>query len=186
MAEFMTSCDTDQLATLIRGEVDGAEQHAREAVRYALKAGCLLNQAKSEIEHGKFEAWVTDKVPLLSLRTAQAYMRLANRHALMSTDEAQRVALLPLREAMKAIATPSSTPARPERWRGPTEAIRKDLAGRIRASAHSTKKFARGVEIGSVKKVELDRCRKRLMDAVAALDEIESDMARALVGGTNG
>jgi hypothetical protein len=63
----------------------------------------LLIAAKSGLPHGQWLPWIKENCGL-SERTTQAYMRLARRHEELGGEEAQRVADLPVRQAMVAIA----------------------------------------------------------------------------------
>jgi hypothetical protein len=97
----------DNLVTLperINSAVQAAESHARSAVECAIRAGGLLLQAKALVQYGEWEGWLQQHVTCAP-RTAQAYMRLHAKVKTLPKPEAQRVALLPLRDAMKAIAT---------------------------------------------------------------------------------
>lgn len=102
-----TSPTTEQtlsaLAIAIRTGVEYAEKHAKRAVDSARTVGQNLLLAKQQVEHGAWETWVTQNTPLKP-RTAQAYMKLAVRMDELEPEKAQRVALLPIREALKAIA----------------------------------------------------------------------------------
>jgi hypothetical protein len=82
-----------------------ADCRAKSAMWAACNAGALIATAKKKLKHGEFEQWVVDHCDI-SVRTAQAYMRLAKHVQELPQEEAQRVALLPVREAMKAISAP--------------------------------------------------------------------------------
>ena len=102
----------DPLATLptkINTAVSDAEQHARHAVQRAIEAGKLLRQAKSLLQYGEFETWVI-KHCSVAPRTAKAYMRLAEKFPFLKPEERQRVAELPLRQAITAVITPPEAP----------------------------------------------------------------------------
>ena len=73
------------------------------ATQHAIKCGVLLIAAKSGLPHGQWLPWIKENCDL-SERTTQAYMRLARRHEELGGEEAQRVADLPVRQAMVAIA----------------------------------------------------------------------------------
>jgi ParB-like nuclease family protein/DUF3102 family protein len=90
------------LAAEIQAEHDRALEAAHSAVEHAARCGELLLQAKDQAAHGEWQAWVA-KHCTFSLRTAQGYMRLART---IEAGEAQRVAHLPLREALAALAEP--------------------------------------------------------------------------------
>jgi Protein of unknown function (DUF3102) len=93
------------LAGRINDEHRLAEQHARSAVEHALKCGELLIEAKGKVQHGEWLPWLKANCAV-SERTAQAYMRLAHEIPKLDPGKAQRVADLPLREALKALSAP--------------------------------------------------------------------------------
>lgn len=87
------------------------EQHAKKAALYAVEIGQLLTEAKTQVQHGEWEAWLSDYCSLAP-RTARAYMRLAKELPKLSDAKRQHVADLPIREALKAIATDPTPPVR--------------------------------------------------------------------------
>ena len=93
----------DALAGSIRAEHGAVQEAAETATRHAIRCGKLLAEAKDGLVHGQWLSWLRDYCEL-SERTAQAYMRLARKHGELDDGKAQRVADLPVREAMKAIA----------------------------------------------------------------------------------
>jgi ParB family chromosome partitioning protein len=107
-------------------------------------------EAKKSVPHGGWEAWVRDSCGF-SERTAQGYMRLAR----LAPEEAQRVALLSLRDALKALAEPKSEPA-PLPWSGetswftPTEIVEaaRQVLGRIDIDPASCAKAQEVIQAG--------------------------------------
>ncbi len=93
----------DTLAQDIRNEHGSVHAAAETATRHAIRCGELLVRAKEGLAHGQWLPWLKQGCEL-SERTAQAYMRLARKHGELDNENAQRVAGLPVREAMKAIA----------------------------------------------------------------------------------
>lgn len=90
------------LARKIKTEHRAVRKYTEDAVRHARKAGQFLIAAKHQLrQHGAWLPWLRDHCSIAP-RTAQAYMRLAR----LSQQEAQRVAHLPLREVLQAVATP--------------------------------------------------------------------------------
>jgi hypothetical protein len=83
-----------------------AEKAAQSALEHALRAGRLLTEAKTLCQHGSWLTWLKDNFSG-SARTAQAYMSLATGFESLPGPEAQRVAHLPLREAMRLLAEQS-------------------------------------------------------------------------------
>ncbi|MBP6816822.1 MAG: DUF3102 domain-containing protein [Burkholderiaceae bacterium] len=165
----------DDLVTLperINSAVQAAESHARSAVECAIRAGGLLLQAKALVRHGEWETWLQEHVTCAP-RTAQAYMRLHAKVKTLPKPEAQRVALLPLRDAMKAIATEPKQESAGQRspymrFRTRSEAERVNEA--LLASATHIRQFARYVRGNYIKRKDYERLRKELQGTLAALD----------------
>lgn len=88
----------DFIAERIRDEL-----HA--GTRHAAAAGALLIEAKAAVLHGQWSAWLRDHFAM-SERSAQNLMRLARELPKLDAQEAQRVADLPLREALRALSVP--------------------------------------------------------------------------------
>lgn len=168
------------LATLAVGInrcIRDAESAARSAVELAIEAGQQLNAAKEQVPHGQWEVWLTDNVEAAP-RTAQAYMRLAREVPLLPDEEAQRVADLPLREAMKAIATPPAAPAiqRAQYMRVRKLEDRDRIKQAFGKSATKIRQVARLAEHGvTIKPKDIASARRALEQALAQLEELERD-----------
>jgi hypothetical protein len=91
------------LANGIREKHQAALDAAANAVSLAREAGELLIQAKAQVGHGQWANWLKANVQF-SERTAQGYMRLVRELPKLDDEKAQRVAVMPLRQALKAIA----------------------------------------------------------------------------------
>jgi hypothetical protein len=100
------------LAVEINAALVETEAHARAAVAGALQLGRLLTQAKDCAAKGTWEAWLTANCPSVAHRTARAYMSFAERFEKLVDADRQRVAALPLRDAIRAIATDALGPVR--------------------------------------------------------------------------
>jgi hypothetical protein len=98
------------LAAQIRRAHAEVQEAAKTAAEHAIEAGHALMEAKTLVKHGGWLPWLKEHCALAE-RTAQAYVQLARRHAEMDAANAQRVAGLPVRKALKAIA--ESRPADP-------------------------------------------------------------------------
>ena len=92
------------LAAAINREHAAAIEAARTAVEHAVRCGQLLIKAKSDLGHGEWLPWLKGNCSAISERTAQAYMRLAREIPRLDPAKAQRVADLPLRQALAAVA----------------------------------------------------------------------------------
>lgn len=100
-----TAVSFSDLAAEINREHKAAQDAARSALEHAIRAGELLIQAKEGIAHGEWGKWLQDNVEV-SERTAQAYMRTAKHKGELVDPKTQRVADLPLREALAQLAEP--------------------------------------------------------------------------------
>jgi hypothetical protein len=94
------------LAERINAEHEQAEAGLRAGLLHARNAGELLIQAKAQVPHGGWLPWLAENV-CFSERTAQAYMRVARRWEELQSNP-QRVADLPFRRAVEALAEPAA------------------------------------------------------------------------------
>jgi len=99
-----------ELSTDINTEHRLATNAAKTAIQHAINAGALLNEAKARVKHGEWLPWLQENCEL-SERTARNYMRLAN----LPESKRQRVADMPIRQALEFIAEPTSLVALLER-----------------------------------------------------------------------
>lgn len=85
------------------------EQHnlanacAQKAVAHAQEAGKLLLEAKEKLGHGEWLPWLQTNCQF-SARAAQGYMRLAKEIPKLDELNTQRVAHMPLRQALAALS----------------------------------------------------------------------------------
>jgi hypothetical protein len=107
------------LAEQIRREHAAAEAAWRESVRHALRCGELLIQARAKLVHGQWQSWCRQNLKIAA-RTIRLYCQLAS----LPPAERQRVATLPLREALKV---PTSGPSfeywTPAEWIAPVRQV---------------------------------------------------------------
>jgi hypothetical protein len=97
--------DLQQLAERINAEHTRAEAAIREGLAHARAAGELLLRAQEQCPHGGWLPWLQQNVSF-SARTAQTYMKVAQEWPeLERRAKAQRVALLPLRDGLKLLAS---------------------------------------------------------------------------------
>ena len=111
-----------ELVTQINAQHTECERAAHSALVHAMEAGRLLEQAKGQVEHGGWQAWVQENCAF-SLRTAQAYMRVA-RNAGALEGKAQRAAHLSLREGLALLAEPQDPSRRLDAARAELERLR--------------------------------------------------------------
>ena len=103
----------DDLAKTINEEHEACRQAMRSAVDHAVRAGELLIEAKSGIAHGEWGEWIGTNC-CFSDRTARAYMRLAKELPKLDDEKRQRVAEMPLREALTLIGDKTQAKQPPE------------------------------------------------------------------------
>lgn len=95
----------ETLASWINEEHRRCEDALRSGLQHALAAGDLLVEAKAGCPHGSWRGWVAENFAG-SLRTAQAYMRVADRREEVEAANAQGSASLSLAGALKVLASP--------------------------------------------------------------------------------
>jgi hypothetical protein len=91
------------LAKQINAEHKLCAKALRAGLQHALTAGRLLIEAKEKVPHGRWIPWLQEHCDF-ALRTAQAYMKAARDVPQLDKAKAQRVALLPFRDAMRELA----------------------------------------------------------------------------------
>jgi len=94
------------LAEQINEQHDKCKVALTAGVEHAIKAGTLLTEAKQRVGHGGWLAWIQDNCNF-SQRTVQAYMRVARNAAMLEERNAQRVADLSFRQALRQLAEPT-------------------------------------------------------------------------------
>jgi hypothetical protein len=128
------SIPLDALADMIRKAHKATEKHKHDAVVQAATAGNHLLVAKQQVQHGQWEQWVADNCKF-ALRTAQIYMKIAKRLRELPPAKTQRVALLPLREALVELAAPDDDEPRERRTGTTTKAAPKPVARPVRVTS---------------------------------------------------
>ncbi len=111
----MNALALPDLAAQINHAHAEVEERIRAAVPHAIRAGELLLQAKAELPHGAFGNWISENC-VFSERTAQGYMRLSRILPTLDSAKAQRVAEMPLREAMRELADPRDAATSGSAW----------------------------------------------------------------------
>lgn len=111
--------DLTTLVDEINAEHRSCDEALREGLRHALRAGELLTEAKSRVQHGEWGQWLEENFEGSS-RTAQGYMKVAREIPNLGGAKAQHVADLSLRGALKELSAPEAVPTeeddRQERW----------------------------------------------------------------------
>ena len=83
-------------------QADKAKEYASRAIDRALEAGDLLLLLKPTVKHGEWEAFLAEKLPEISIRQAQKYMRIARDLPL----EKRTGALLTVNGALRMLESP--------------------------------------------------------------------------------
>jgi hypothetical protein len=94
----------ENLVAEINSEHRACEAALRSGLAHALKAGELLIEAKTHTKHGEWGRWLAENFEG-SVRTAQAYMRVARERPTLEGTNAQRVAHLSFRGALKELTS---------------------------------------------------------------------------------
>jgi hypothetical protein len=104
------------MAIEINREHDAVVVAGKSAIGHALTCGHLLAQAKEVVAYGEWGEWLRRNFAA-SARTAEGYMRIANRWPEIEANP-QRVADLTLRGALLLLAEPKPEPASdaPGQW----------------------------------------------------------------------
>jgi hypothetical protein len=163
------------LASKINDLTRSAERAATTAMQNALKAGELLIVAKAAVPHGGWDEWVRGNCDIAP-RTAAAYMRLVKTLPALPEPERQRVADLPVREAVRAIQTSPEAPPRAASI--DTFAINSEGRNRTAQTwgkgATALREAARCMTNGAtLKSAKITALRSKLNDALAALDALQ-------------
>lgn len=171
--------DLDKLAMRIKDTAQNTMRHATSATESALIVGKMLMEAKAQVKHGEWDGWVTAHCDM-AIRTAQAYMRLAKTVPQFDASNTQRVALLPLRQAMRAIATdptapPKQTPTNISAAKGTDAEKAVAVFEKAEAALKASKKLiSQGL---SVNGGQVDDLRKKLNEVLAELDSLEAQIS---------
>lgn len=158
------------LSRQINDAVQEANSSATRAMTAALRAGQLLAEAKMAVPHGEWEAWLTNNCNVAP-RTAQAYMRLSRKLPELPPAEAQRVADLPLREAIAAIATNAAPTRQPAYRRNSFDAGEARVA--FERAHRSLRTMAQDLGCKSIK-------RDRIKNLCDRLQQVQTELQRML------
>lgn len=109
------------LAARINREHAGVVEGLRQGLTHALQCGHLLTEARTELEHGEWMAWVEEHCEF-KYRTAKNYLDLwERREELGLGSNLQRVADLSYREALKLLSAPKGGDPFVTHWSGSAE-----------------------------------------------------------------
>lgn len=177
--QLIEAADLNTLAAQINDAAREAERHARGATENALIVGAMLIEAKKLVTHGEWDNWILQNCEIAP-RTVQAYMRLARTLPQLDAPKAQRVADLPVREAVRAIATNPDAPKKLSHT--DVRLAKKDDADRaaiaLRKSADALRTAAKEIHLlRSMKGAQVAALKKKLTDALDAIDRMEADSA---------
>lgn len=108
MTEIIVSTLPELARTINRAQAN-VENLLNEAVENAVIAGQALIEAKAQVKHGEWQDWISENCSIAD-RTARSYMRLARELPKLDYEKRQSVAVLPLRDAIAALANPKPDP----------------------------------------------------------------------------
>jgi hypothetical protein len=141
-----------QVATEIARAHAAATEAASSALEHGRRAGELLIQAKAALPHGAWLPWLTEHCPMISERTARAYMAVARRWpAIEAERDRQRVADLPLRQALAFLAEPRPAvlPASsPDEWTDRFRTSRETIEHAVRQYLETERDFVHWHDAG--------------------------------------
>lgn len=174
-----------ELAGKINNATRAAETSAKSAMQHALVAGNLLIEAKKAAGHGAWGKWVAENCDVAP-RTASAYMRLAEGLPKLPEPDRQRVADLPIREAIRAIATPAKAPPRagPSNlaWGSTRHTENFQIGAVFQTGSIALRNAAKDLQCAKdLKATRIAMLRKRLTDAIGALDRLVAANSDAAV-----
>ncbi len=164
----------DFLAEQIKDSAQQTIKAANNAVEGALITGTLLIEAKKQVPHGEWENWLTANCQL-AMSTARAYMVLSKKFHQLDDSNLQRVRDLPIREALKAIATdptPTPKPAYSSTYR-PARTDREKTQAVFGKAVSVLKLSSKAIDVG-LKEKQVNDLRKKLNDVLAELDRLEA------------
>ncbi len=122
------TADLTTLADRVNAEHRACEEALKTGLRHAMAAGELLLEAKGRVKHGDWGAWTRDNFEG-STRTAQAYMKVARELPSLEDAEAQRVADLSFRDALKVLGSSSvHFSSKSDEWYTPARFVARVLA----------------------------------------------------------
>lgn len=111
----------DPTLSVLAAEINAAHSDAQalsnRAIERAHDAGIRLIQAKAQVEHGQWLPWLAEHCPAVAVRTAQAYMKLAQDWPKLESEIRNGVAHLNFRQVIKLLSAPK--PAKPAQKRLP-------------------------------------------------------------------
>ena len=164
----------EELVLKIRDVSLEAMQHARKATEAALITGGLLIEAKAQVQHGQWDEWVVEHC-WVAASTARAYMSFAKKFQQLDLSNRQRVIDLPLREAVRAIATDPAAPPKP-RYKStyrPQRSDREKTESTFDKAVSVLKASKKLIGVG-MKEREVKALREKLNNVIAELDRLES------------
>jgi hypothetical protein len=100
------------LASTINEEHQQVVEASQSSLEHAIEAGIGLLDAKANVKHGTWEAWLKANCPNISLETVRLYMRLAKGEEKLKKAAAENgnaVAEMSIRGAAKLLANKRST-----------------------------------------------------------------------------
>jgi len=89
-----------------QAQADKAKEYAGKAIDRAYEAGDLLLLLKPTVKHGQWEAFLAERLPEISIRQAQNYMKVARE----VPDEKRTGSFLTIKGALRMLEAPDDEP----------------------------------------------------------------------------
>jgi len=90
-----------------QAQADKAKEYASKAIDRAYEAGDLLLLLKPTVKHGQWEAFLAERLPEISIRQAQNYMKVARE----VPEEKRTGSFLTIKGALRMLEAPDDEPA---------------------------------------------------------------------------
>lgn len=89
----------------IRREHKAAQSSMKDALLHAIATGQLLAEAKTQIKHGEFKAFIADNFEF-SYRSAASYMKVARNYLALNAEERARLESMSYADAIRHFSAP--------------------------------------------------------------------------------
>jgi Protein of unknown function (DUF3102) len=167
----------DTLANEIRERHVLVQASVKDALAHAIEAGRLLLRAKKAVPHGGWLPWI-DENCRFAARTAQTYMRLAERAPVLLAENAPRVADLTVRRAVALLKKP-----KPEADNQRQDDLNRMGTGSVDNNQHHERWIERSRKIGTQADLllsKLDKFALQADEAGKSTPELKACLANVL------
>jgi hypothetical protein len=169
-AQPISKMSEEELAKSIKEKISMMIGSFRNSVTHAMEIGDLLNEAKSRVGHGNFEAWLSTHCQL-SFRTARRYMQMAKNRAQIEAQLTVKSATLADLNAQRLLTDQSGG-----RSNNPTESATKDKKKPTQTPAGEYDQLEEKL-IDKLKELDPSEARDHADKTIAALNDTVADIA---------